>query len=63
MALERDGANLDISATLADALAITRKGSQPEIDAGGYAQIVLAQDMEIAHLEHGVRPDVVKAET
>jgi hypothetical protein len=63
MALKRDGANLNIGATLANKLAITGEGSQPKIDAGGYAEIILAQDMKVAHLEHGVRSDVVEAET
>ena len=62
MTLKRDGANLNIGATFADELAITGEGSQPQIDARSYTEVVLAQDMKITHLEHGIGPDVVKTE-
>ena len=52
MTLQRDGADLNVGATFGDKLAIARKRGQPQIDIGGYAEIVLAQYIEIAHLEH-----------
>ena len=52
MALKRDGAYLNIGATLADKLAVAGERGQPQIDVGGYTKIVLAQHMKIAHLEH-----------
>ena len=52
MTLQRDGADLNIGATLGDKLAVAGERGQPQIDVGGYAKIVLAQHMKIAHLEH-----------
>jgi hypothetical protein len=52
MALKRDGADLNVGATLGDKLAVAGERGQPQIDVGGYDKVILAQHVKIAHLEH-----------